>query len=274
MGQLKSRVERLRSELRRKLDTATLTHADVRELGKRTAQLLFRALADDDHPLCQMLAELTHMIHEYRARAQPSATSLGTPASKARALARQARPSVPGSERIVMSDRQFFLPQPGISHAQIRRFWPLQLLLYIAGHSERQHELAERLEISKPQLKRALTEARGSSVGIWSLLQFGEHLHHALQWLDYPDPPMSVRVDGGFLIQGSTQVRLSQQQARFVRLLIERVGKWVEYAEFHKVGVLHPENIKNKLLKKLEKKDVVLLIDSRPGAYRLPEATS
>ena len=259
MGQLTSRVDRMRRELRPKLDTATLTHADVGKLQPQMAECLLRALGDEGHPLRQIFVELTQMIDAHRAPAQPKEKS----------------PDAPGDEQITMSDRQFFMPQPGNCHAQIRRFWPLQLLLHIvAGYSNRQGELAQHLAISTPRLKQALAEARGCSIETWSLSQFGEYLDQALQRLDYPDPPVCVRVEGRVLIQGSDQVRLSQQQVRFVNLLTQRCGQWVEYADFHKVGVLHPENIKNKLLMKLKKKGVVLPIDSRPGGYRLPEATS
>jgi hypothetical protein len=273
MGQLQSRVERLRNELRLKVDTATLTHADVRELTSRTADLLLRALGDEGHPLYQMLRELTQMIDVYSAPVLRGKKSSRASSSKTLPLAPPPSRADPDAQ-LVMSDRQFFLPQPGISHAAIRQFWPLQLLLYVTGHSEQQEELARHLAMSTQQLKQAVSEAEQPGVGTWSMPQFGQHLYDALQSLDYPDPPVCVRLDGRFLIHGSTRVRLSKLQVCFIRLLIQRIGQWVEFADFHQGGVLDPKDVKHKLLKKLQEHDIVLLIDSRPGAYRLPEATS
>jgi hypothetical protein len=163
------------------------------------------------------------------------------------------------------------MPQPGTGVGPVRSSWRLQLLLYLTATTpETATRLAERLELTPPVMAAAVGEAERCTVAGWGEPQFIQLLHEALAALDYPDPPLPLRLVGdvAHLLDGRT-VSLSPQEAIILRALIERADRAVTYTDLRKAGVPNPVQTKNRLLEKLRPHGVELAIHSSPGAYRL-----
>ena len=252
-------VQRLQKELSLKLDTGSSVQQDILQLRDPLGSLVIKALDDDQHPLAEQLQDLTALIDSHRAK---------TPAlhrSK-----KQHPPSQNTPNKAIVSDAHFFMPQPGIS-LPVRRFWPLQLLLYETACSSHQNAVARCLGVDPEKIRYHVQQAHKISIGFWSVHQHGEHLRTALACLDYADPP--IRLQGKMLMCGVKEIPLSSQQTAFVQLLMENSGMWVEHEKFHGRGIHNPVKIFFTLSKKIAAHEITVPIHSQAGAYMFTDVT-
>jgi hypothetical protein len=274
MGELASRVLRLRHDLGWAIDGRQLTAEDVRRQRERIGQCVLRALDDEGHPLVGQLEALRQFLdREARAREQLAGDASGT-----RTPVTSSDGALPPSPVISRLDPilPLFLPQPGTSSEEARSFWRLQLLLYVtASTAETAELLASRLALTPPEMAATVEAAARRGVGLWGEHQFVQRLHDALAALDHPDPPLPLRLVGNVahLVGGGT-VKLSDHEAKFLRTLIEHVDEPVTRAQLRKAGVVYPAQVKNRLLDKLREHGIELTIHSPKGAYQLASSTA
>lgn len=174
------------------------------------------------------------------------------------------------------AERVLFMPQPGISSAQARKFWILQLLLQTSARSaEHTVKLAEHLKLTPAELGTFATDGAKFSVDLWTRRQWLEMLDQAIEMLDYPDPPLPFRLDVRNVVgHNGNSFRLSQQEAVFVQLLIDHLNKDVSYDHFQAAGIKAPVKVKGDIAKKFRSADIEFPVTSNGGAYILGESTS
>lgn len=238
VSQLSSAAQRLRHALQRKLEGAIPSEAELNEFGERAAKLFVAAMGDPQHVL--------------RTEFENLAAAVGLGASE------------PPPK---MAYPHLFSPQPGMISHPMRAFWKLQLLLYAAVRSPYCPQLAEALKIPEEQLKSASEAARAMSVARWSRRQCAVYLEQALDVLELADP--RPRVEGQLLYHMGERVKLGEQQAIFLRLLLENAGTLVLNKTLKTGGVTHPASVKHDLEMKLKKNHIELQILGRPGGYML-----
>lgn len=163
--------------------------------------------------------------------------------------------------------RHLFSPQPGAITHPIGAFWKLQLLLCTAARSPYCPQLAEALTIPEERLKSAAEDAWLVSVERWSRRQHALYLEQALELFELPDP--RPRVQGELLYHMGKLVKLSEQQATFLRLLLENAGTLVHNETLKAERVTTPASVKHDLEKKLKKNRIELQILGRPGGYMI-----
>lgn len=257
MGELSTKVRRLRDDLLMFEDSHPPTRQELDALRNRVADLLLRALSDKDHPLTNGLLDL-----ERRCELDEAGKLFRGSAMIRKRADRRPDPL-----------RHFFMPHPGVSDPEARRLWRLQLLLQTASRSPlHASRVADRLLISVDSMRRAAEEAaQASSVAMWGRSEYLQRLAQAVALLESPDPPISFRLEGRMFIHNSgKRIRLSPQEASFLRLLVERAGQAVPRRDLTKIGIRYPTQIKNRLLDKLRKAKLELHISSTPGFYTLP----
>jgi hypothetical protein len=258
-GDLMTQAQRLRNELLQKTVTGTFGEQDRVKLREKLGSLVINALDDEHHPLAEELEELKAMIDCHRAKPQTP-----QPAENSETA------SIAAPKTAVMSDANLFMPHPGIS-LPIRRFWRLQLLLYEAVCSSAGAALAGRLNLDMRKIAPHLEAARKASTGYWSIQQYAGLMAEALAFLDYPEPPL--RLDGTMLRHRGHGIRLSKLQVKFVELLIENRGKWVDRARFAARGISDPVKVLHAVKQKADSNGITLPIDSKAGAYKLANDT-
>jgi hypothetical protein len=240
MSEASSKVQRLRMELRRSIDLdRPLTEPQVLRISDRIAEMLLRALGDDDHPLARELAQLSEVI-------------------------------LPDGPQKVPSERVLFLPYMG-SDSRVRRFWPLQLLLLTAAQSPKHAAaLAERLLMSPTWMRKTAKEAAGFLY--WSPLQYLGFLERAVQILDVPETVPPIRLEGCRVISfDGIKFRLGRNQCRLLRLLIDHLGAVITHQQIAGAGVCHAKQTKERLVKTFARQGVRLPIETVLKGYRLPE---
>ena len=250
-----SKVQRLRDELSLKLDDGSLNEQGLARLRERLGNLVIKALDDEVHPLAVQLRELRALIDLHRPKA-----------AAGRRRKKRDSPPPTGPMTAIMTDAHFFMPHPGIS-LPVKRYWPLQLLLHEAACSSFREAVAFRLEIDPDKIGYCVKQAEKFSTDYWSWQQYGSFLDKALPHLDAPEPPL--RLAGIMLLYGGRGIRLSRQQAEFVRLLIERTGQWVTHDQFEARGIHNPAKIFYTLNQKTKAEEISLPIHSKAGAYML-----
>jgi len=163
MNKLTFQVQQLRSTLRKEIHSGGPARSQIKPRLKELARLVLRALNDNGHPLAEKFVELRQWIGSHRnvpAKQQDHKTSSPAPQKKA-------SPPV-----LVLSDKHLFMPQPGNRSAQIRSFWPLQLLLYAVAQSSHRAELEQHVGLDEQRIILAVKEAIPTGIGLWSEHQF------------------------------------------------------------------------------------------------------
>jgi hypothetical protein len=262
MTSLSSQVQQLRSTLRKEIQSGGPDHAQIPRILNQLANLVLRALNDQEHPLARRLVELQKWINLNRK----------VPAKQRDRKISSQSPGKNSSPPVLeLSEKHLFMPQPGNGSPQIRHFWQLQLLLYAVAQSSRCADLEEHVGLDKQRIILAAKEAYPTGVGLWSVNQYWEYTEQALEFVEHPDPPAAFRLEGRTLYgnNGSSQARITPTQASFVNLLLKTPNKWVQVKSFRDAGVRTPPKLKGDLLRKLKDTGIELPIVSMPGAYML-----
>jgi hypothetical protein len=98
-------------------------------------------------------------------------------------------------------------------------------------------------------------------------------LYQAVQAIDFVEPSLPFRlVDRTVEHANGARVQLSQQEAKFLSILIERLGKPVLLGVFKQAGINYPAKVKGGIVKKLAVAEINLPVFSAPGAYVLTES--
>ncbi|HWE03726.1 MAG TPA: hypothetical protein VG326_15080 [Tepidisphaeraceae bacterium] len=263
MSQLSSRVRRLRHEIHRVADAGRGTKVEIEHIQDRVADLLLRALWDEYHALSEQLIAL-----QERVKLERQGKLYRPPKDPGK------NPLLGSGESLLHPNRHLFMPHPGNGDPESRRHWQLQLLLQTAARSNANiSRLAERLGLSSESLKQAADAGARYSTGLWSVLQYVQHLEQAVGALDSVDPPLPFRlVDRTVQAVSGGLVHLSPQEARFLKMLTDRLGKPVTNAEFVGAGILHPAKVKGEIVKKFNAAEIDLPTQSPVGAYLLLES--
>lgn len=262
MNTLSSQVQRIRATLRKEIQSGGPDHSKTQPIINQLVGLVLRALNDDEHPLAQNLVELRIWIDSHRT------VPAGPPGRKVSSRAPRNRGFPPGLE---LSDKHLFLPDPGNGSPQLRRFWPLQLLLFGVARSSRRAELEQYVGLTEQKIVLAANEAFPHSVGLWSNYQFWVYVEQALEFVEYPDPPEPFRLDGQTLHSNreNLQVRLSARRATFLKLLLNSPNTPVPLTSFKTAGISNPKKLKLDLLRQLQNEGVEIIINGTKGAYML-----
>ena len=260
MGQLSSRVQRLRDEIRHTV-TVPPTQGDIERIQDRVADLLLRALWDERHTVSEQLivlqgrVELEREGKLYRVSPEPAGEAPG---------------------RVEPSNnphRHLFMPHPGHGDSEGRRYWQLQLLLQSAARSKvHASRLADHLGLSCESIQQAADAGAEFSVKMWSNIQYAQYLEEAIGALDSADPPLPFHlVERTVRGVNGNQFKLSPQEAQFVKMLIEDLGKPVTVTELKRFGIPYPAKVKGGIVKKFRRAEIELPIQSSPGAYLMLE---
>lgn len=280
MGELSAKVDRLSKDLRALRDAPATTQFEINRMRDRVADLLLRALSDEQHPLSTGLAELEARVDLekagtlYRKRKPRAASDENVAADEISPKHEESSVAVPSS-KVRNPFRHLFMPHPLASDAEARRLWRLQLLLQTAARSPAHSgRLAERLLLSKKSMRQAADEAaQASSVAFWSPGEYLQRLEEAVEALDHADRPISFRLEGReFIHQDGKLIKLSNQEAKFLQMLVEHAGKPVTHTAFNMSGISYPVQVRNRLENRLKGCGIDLRLDVAVKAYTLPTA--
>lgn len=250
MSEFRDKICRVSMELRQKLEAGDLRPADLQRWRDPIGNLVVTALWDEGHPLSRMLASLRTLIDEHR---EPP-VELTTP------------------KPLLLTSRHLFQPMPNVGSLTLRSLWPLQLLLLTTLMSPHAGILAAQLGLATDVAQRLAAEAMDVSVKYWSVFQHGQYLWKALQCLDYPNPPLPLRLEGNLVhLAGGEPKSLSEQEAIMLRMLIDHVNQPVTHGQFKHAGINYPAKVKERLTHKLKGTGIARLLTSSPHAYTLHE---
>lgn len=198
---------------------ATGDPSDVRDCLDRTARLVLRALQDEEHPFNERVQALSHLIRTNN-----------------------------------FNTVTWYLPRPGSTIPDFQQLAPVQFLLLAASMKEgAAYTLSDVMKLSESEVEKARDLAKQSLAdrsGIWWL----DQLDRALPLVAHTHEHVPVfRLEGRDLFHQSREapVRLSQQEAQFMSLLIEQSGLLVLMDAFREAGIGKPADRKLGVVQKL-----------------------
>lgn len=249
-------VQRLRSELRKAAELGTWHEIDRAAIRERVATLVLASLRDDGHGFTEGVHHLRTFIEQHKP---------ALPAEKPEAGAQSS------SDSAQITNAFYLLPAPGLCAPELQRFWPYQMLLWVAALSSSGKFVGDSIGLTDTEWNEAVEQAKTKGLHLhWSKAQWVDFLEKALVLLDEPDSEIGIKIEGDVLRVGPyDEIHLSQNQKLFLTPLLARPGQFVTKSEF---GSLNPEllaKIKHDFMVKLNTAGIELPIVARDGAYAL-----